>query len=94
MAAAGDMTFCFSDLLRHLIDAEELDLDLPALQEVSKIASISMHANGSDDDVSGRDGPAVLGLSKTALCIDMDRYKNIPPQVTCTSENVYMCRLR
>ena len=76
---------CFSDLLRRLIDAEELDLDLPALQEVSKIAQhISMHANGSDDDdVSERDGSMVLGsLQNERFAASMDRYRNIPPQVT------------
>ena len=90
----SDTAFCFSDLLRRLIDAEELDLDLPALQEVSKIAQhISMHANGSDDDVSFRDGPCGFGsVQNERFAASMDRYRNIPPQVTqLRNENRLTC---
>ncbi len=83
-AAGSDTAFCFSDLLRRLIDAEELDLDAHALHEVSKIAQhVAIHANGSDDDVSVRDGPCGFGsVQNERFAASMDRYRNIPPQVT------------
>ena len=93
-AAGSDIAFCFSDLLRRLIDAEELDLDMHALHEVSKIAQhVAIHANGSDDDVSVRDGPCGFGsVQNERFAASMDRYRNIPPQVTeIEEENRLKC---
>ena len=55
-----------------------------ALHEVSKIAQhVAIHANGSDDDVSVRDGPCGFGsVQNERFASSMDRYRNIPPQVT------------